>query len=158
VLHAKHGFDGMVHLAPFTCMPEIIAQNILIGMRKDDVAIPVLSITCDEHAVYDRLERSVIGDELGIIYLQSRGALELEERGGARGRVDVVDVDRVRSVTRNEDGSYSVEADWIVAGSVSHFGHTHYRQNRYRAIVSIVQDNGTWKIAALIVVEQRRLL
>ena len=48
VLHAKHRFDGMVHLAPFTCMPEIIAQNILIGMRKGDVAIPVLSITCDE--------------------------------------------------------------------------------------------------------------
>lgn len=47
VLHAKHRFDGMIHLAPFTCMPEIMAQNILIGM-KDDVDIPVLSITCDE--------------------------------------------------------------------------------------------------------------
>jgi len=47
VLHAQARFDGMVHLAPFTCMPEIIAQNILIGVRKD-VDIPVLSITCDE--------------------------------------------------------------------------------------------------------------
>jgi len=47
VLHDKRQFDGMIHLAPFTCMPEIIAQNIHIGMR-DDVDIPVLTITCDE--------------------------------------------------------------------------------------------------------------
>lgn len=47
VLHAKEGFDGMVHLTPFTCMPETIAQNIFIGMRKD-VDIPILTVTCDE--------------------------------------------------------------------------------------------------------------
>ncbi|MCL4459690.1 MAG: CoA protein activase [Chloroflexi bacterium] len=47
VLYATHGFDGMVHLAPFTCMPEIIAQNILPTVsRQSD--IPVLTITCDE--------------------------------------------------------------------------------------------------------------
>ncbi len=42
--HAKH-FDGLVHLAPFTCMPEIIAQNIMPSVKED---IPVLTITCDE--------------------------------------------------------------------------------------------------------------
>ena len=47
VLHARHGFDGMVQLAPFTCMPETIAQNVFLGMR-DEVDIPVLSLTCDE--------------------------------------------------------------------------------------------------------------
>ena len=112
----------------------------------------------EERAVYDRLERTVLGEQLTEIYLQSRRTLELEERGGARGRVDAVDVDRVRSVTRNDDGSYSVEADWIVGGSVSHFGHTHYRQNRYRAIVRIIPDGDTWRIQGLDVVEERRLL
>jgi len=112
----------------------------------------------EEHAVYDRLERTVIGEQLTEIYLLSRKSLELEGRGGARGRVDVVDVDRVRGVTPNDDGSYSVEADWIVAGSVSHFGHTHYRQNRYRAVVRIVPDGDTWKITEIDVVEERRLL
>ena len=47
ILHAREGFDGMIHLAPFTCMPETIAQNILISVRKR-VDIPVLTITCDE--------------------------------------------------------------------------------------------------------------
>jgi predicted nucleotide-binding protein (sugar kinase/HSP70/actin superfamily) len=35
----------LVHLAPFTCMPEIIAQNI---MSKTKENIPVLTILCDE--------------------------------------------------------------------------------------------------------------
>jgi len=44
VLHAKE-YDGVVHLAPFTCMPEIIAQNIMPKTREH---IPVLTILCDE--------------------------------------------------------------------------------------------------------------
>ncbi len=44
VLHAK-GYDGLVHLAPFTCMPEIIAQNIIPKTKEN---IPVLTILCDE--------------------------------------------------------------------------------------------------------------
>jgi len=44
VLHSKD-YDGIVHLLPFTCLPEIIAQNIMPSTKED---IPVLSITCDE--------------------------------------------------------------------------------------------------------------
>ncbi|MBI4303733.1 MAG: CoA protein activase [Chloroflexi bacterium] len=44
VLHAKE-FDGIVHLAPFTCMPEIIAQNIIPKTKEN---IPVLTLLCDE--------------------------------------------------------------------------------------------------------------
>ena len=44
VLHANE-YDGMIHLAPFTCMPEIIAQNIMPSTKED---IPVLTILCDE--------------------------------------------------------------------------------------------------------------
>ena len=44
VLYAKK-YDGLVHLAPFTCMPEIIAQNIMPSTKEN---IPVLTILCDE--------------------------------------------------------------------------------------------------------------
>ena len=44
VLHSKE-YDGIVHLAPFTCMPEIIAQNIMPTTKEK---IPVLTILCDE--------------------------------------------------------------------------------------------------------------
>ena len=44
VLHAKE-YDGLIHLAPFTCMPEIVAQNIMLKTKEN---IPVLPILCDE--------------------------------------------------------------------------------------------------------------
>ncbi|MFC1920623.1 hypothetical protein ACFLYQ_02730 [Chloroflexota bacterium] len=44
VLHSGE-YDGLVHLAPFTCMPEIIAQNI---MPKTNENLPVLTLICDE--------------------------------------------------------------------------------------------------------------
>ena len=44
VLHAGD-YDGIVHLAPFTCMPEIVAQNIMPSTKEN---IPVLTILCDE--------------------------------------------------------------------------------------------------------------
>lgn len=43
-MHAGH-FDGLVHLAPFTCMPEIVAKNIIPSMKEQ---IPLLTIICDE--------------------------------------------------------------------------------------------------------------
>lgn len=40
--------DGIVHLLPFTCMPEIIAQNILPNVRNEK-DIPILSLVMDEY-------------------------------------------------------------------------------------------------------------
>ena len=45
VVHAQKGYDGMVHLAPFTCMPEIVAQNIMPSTKEN---IPVLTVLYDE--------------------------------------------------------------------------------------------------------------
>ena len=46
---ASRGFDGVIHLYPFTCMPENICRTILPGLeRKYD--IPVLNLCLDEHA------------------------------------------------------------------------------------------------------------
>ncbi len=44
----EHSADGVVHLLPFTCMPEIVAQNILPNVRSEE-DIPVLSLVLDEH-------------------------------------------------------------------------------------------------------------
>jgi len=53
-------YDGLVHLVPFTCMPEIIAQNIMPRTKEN---IPVLAMHCDEQitktGVLTRLEAFV---------------------------------------------------------------------------------------------------
>ena len=53
---------------------------------------------------------------------------------------------------------FRVDATWTVSGSVNHFGHVHYRQNRYDAAVHLVAVDGTWKIRGIEVLDERRLL
>lgn len=49
ILYAKDGFDGVIHLGPFTCMPEIVAQSILPSVGKD-YCLPILSLSLDEQS------------------------------------------------------------------------------------------------------------
>ncbi len=62
LLYAKHGFDGVVQLAPFACIPEIVAKSILPAISKDH-GIPVLTLFIDEQTgkagVQTRLEAFV---------------------------------------------------------------------------------------------------
>jgi len=47
VLAKTRQIDGVLHLFPFTCMPEIIAQNVLVRVSKE-LDIPVLSLMISE--------------------------------------------------------------------------------------------------------------
>jgi predicted nucleotide-binding protein (sugar kinase/HSP70/actin superfamily) len=42
-------FHGAIELAPFTCMPEIVAMQVLPAISKE-LSIPVLTIIIDEHS------------------------------------------------------------------------------------------------------------
>lgn len=47
VYAAKHNVDGVIHIMPFSCMPEIVSQNILSKVSKEE-DIPVLTLVLDE--------------------------------------------------------------------------------------------------------------
>jgi len=49
VRYAQWGFDGVVHLYPFTCMPEVVAKGIMNQVGKD-YDLPILHLAIDEHA------------------------------------------------------------------------------------------------------------
>ncbi|MFZ5966719.1 MAG: acyl-CoA dehydratase activase-related protein [Bacillota bacterium] len=46
-LYGEKNFDGVIHLLPFTCMPEIVAQSILPTVEKEK-NIPILKLVLDE--------------------------------------------------------------------------------------------------------------
>jgi predicted nucleotide-binding protein (sugar kinase/HSP70/actin superfamily) len=46
---AQNSYDGIIHLYPFGCMPEIVAQYALQNIAAD-YNIPLLSLSLDEHA------------------------------------------------------------------------------------------------------------
>jgi len=47
VVHAKKGYDGVIHLYPLGCMPEIVSQAILPAVEENH-QIPVMTIIRDE--------------------------------------------------------------------------------------------------------------
>jgi len=47
ILCAKRGFDGVIHMMPFTCMPETVAKQILPSVSHEQ-NIPILSLVIDE--------------------------------------------------------------------------------------------------------------
>ncbi len=49
ILFDRQGYDGVVHVAPFTCMPEIVAASLLPEASRD-LGLPVLSFFLDEHS------------------------------------------------------------------------------------------------------------
>ncbi|WHH60181.1 CoA protein activase [Petroclostridium sp. X23] len=47
VLYAQQGYDGVIQVYPFTCMPEIVAESILPAVS-NDLNIPILTLIIDE--------------------------------------------------------------------------------------------------------------
>lgn len=43
----KRGFDGVIHLLPFGCMPELVTQTIIPALATD-LDLPILSLSLDE--------------------------------------------------------------------------------------------------------------
>ncbi len=45
--YKERGFDGVIHLKPFGCLPELVSQSLLDRVS-DDLDIPILSLSIDE--------------------------------------------------------------------------------------------------------------
>jgi predicted nucleotide-binding protein (sugar kinase/HSP70/actin superfamily) len=55
ILRSKEGYDGVVHLMPFACMPETTASGILTKVSKD-WEIPILTLILDEQEMEGRIQ------------------------------------------------------------------------------------------------------
>ena len=55
ILRSEEGYDGVVHLMPFACMPETTASGILTKVGKDR-DIPILTLILDEQEIEGRIQ------------------------------------------------------------------------------------------------------
>jgi hypothetical protein len=109
-----------------------------------------------ESQIYDSLARSVDGELLRKLYLDTMQALAIDGREGTRVKVSDVDV-QIDNVTPGKDLTFTAEGQWTALGTVGHWGHTHTRVNRYNARVTIHPVGPEWKISGIEVLELRRL-
>lgn len=140
--------------APYQ-LPEVEALMTLQGLLQNTYR--AFDFRAEED-VYDKLAVSAAGDLITDIYLQSRQRLVIEEQGGARAKVqDVQLLDAVQSGPPARRGRFTFRCAWRITGTVNHWGHTHQRRNQYDALITIQPIGQTWKIVALDVIEERRL-
>jgi hypothetical protein len=110
----------------------------------------------EEEQIYDVLERSVEGDLLTRIYLETRRGLELANQGGARAKVKAIELVELEAESSG-GGAFVARATWNVAGSVGHWGHVHERANQYQAEMSIAPVGGSWKLTGLEILLEERI-
>ncbi len=112
----------------------------------------------EEEDVYDRLAFSVSGDLLSDIYLQNRKSMVVTQAGGARARVNKVNIQAVEvSPLKDRPLGLMFHAGWTALGTVGHWGHIHTRENQYEANISVEAVGGVWKITDLELLEEKRI-
>lgn len=114
-----------------------------------------------DEKVYDVLSNAVDGPLLENLFLQIREGLAMRDQGGA--------VARVRSVEHTNDAleprqsaqpqwpGFRIRSQWVVAGTVEHWGHVHERRNQFDAVFSIEPRDGCWKITGMEIEDQKQL-
>jgi hypothetical protein len=106
--------------------------------------------------IYDVLARSVSGDLLADIYLETQGSLVLANQGGAR--VKVKSIEMISTELKDRDGNrLTVASEWVVSGSVGHWGHVHQRTNSYQAELELSEIDNAWKLTGLEILQEERL-
>ena len=99
----------------------------------------------DPSLIYDQLSRSIAGDLLEQVYLDTRKSIEIENQGGLKINVTEVDVFELESLKQDRSG-VDLRCRWRVSGSVGHWGHVHARSNQRQADLKIAVVDEVWKI------------
>lgn len=111
----------------------------------------------DENLVYDRLEKSISGDLLSEVYLETRKSMEVKNQGGLHISVKEVAVTELESVDDNADQP-TFRCRWRVSGWIGHWGHVHRRENEHLAHITLGVRDGVWKITGMELIDEQAVV
>jgi hydrogenase/urease accessory protein HupE len=114
----------------------------------------------DEDRLYDQLSQNVSENLITDVYLDSRRRLNAGVRTGGEVTVREVSVLSAKPIGENfsPEGGFSYETQWAVIARVRHLQHVHHRQNIYNGIIRIKIDEKSWKIAAIELLSEDRVI
>jgi len=146
-----------------TALPKALSPSYLSDEEAGEVLAGLLENVYgafdyrDESMIFDVLARSASGELLTEIYLETRRSLELENQGGARAKVQALEMLETRQEPLRGTVGFVAHCSWNVFGSVGHWGHVHQRANQYAARFVVEAIDGAWKITELELLEESRL-
>ena len=110
----------------------------------------------DESLIYDRLAKSIAGELLSEVYLETRKSMEVKNQGGLR--IAVKEVEVTQTELMDETGlEHSFRCRWRVAGWIGHWGHVHARANEHEALIAISPRDDAWTITKIEMLDQQAL-
>ncbi len=134
-------------------LPENSAQELLSGLLHN---VYRSFDHHDESLIYDRLAKSITGELLSDVYLETRKSMEVKNQGGLRISVKEVNVTELQLV--EEAGTEPrFRCRWRVAGWIGHWGHVHARANEHLAIITVAPRDGKWKITGIKMLDEQSL-
>ena len=108
-------------------------------------------------ALHQALQIVVAPDALSDVKAELDRALAIKLAGGGIARVDTVENVALKDIAAFKGRSgFRGLAEWTAKASAGHWGHTHQRTIRFRALVELVNDRGTWKLAGITVTDARQ--
>jgi hypothetical protein len=154
---------AVLALAVGVALPRAIGSSRLSDAEADSVVSGLLANVYrafdyrDESVIYDTLDRSVDGQLVTQIYLETRRALEIENQGGARAKVAQIELIETEHRAAQGETGFVTRCTWNVSGSIGHWGHIHQRVNQYEARLTIKALDGAWKLTELELLQEQRL-
>ncbi len=134
---------------PPDALTEILTAHYGIGELR--LLMPALLLVVyeafgrtQEDQIYDTLARVTDGDALEYLYLERVGAMA----GGGLEEADqtIHEIALLESRVDRDGPVLSIDASWLVIGTVGHAEHLHVRGNTYSAQLTVEPVDDAWKI------------
>lgn len=139
---------------PFDAVPPDAAAKAAFADLLANIRVAHLETSPDARAK----ELSVIAteDSLVDIAAELERALAIRVPGGGLARIAELRDISLQNIQPIAAGyGFRALAEWSVVASAGHWGHSHVRGVHYRALVEVVEDEGTWKLDGITVLETR---
>jgi hypothetical protein len=99
----------------------------------------------------------VAQDSASEVRTELNRAVAIKVVGGGTARVNAIDDLVVKNVTAIDSGAgFRSLAEWTAQASAGHWGHSHLRRIRFRALMELEEFDGIWKITGMTVVDSQQ--
>ncbi len=137
---------------PFAGPPgEEAAAQIVTGVLN---SLNSAYVEQDPAALRQALGIVVASDALADVEVELGRALAINVVGGGIARIDAVEDLQLKETTTLEGRpGFRSLVEWTVQANAGHWGHAHRRRIRFRALIELVEQDGTWVLAGITVVD-----
>lgn len=143
--------------------------NPLAGPPDDVVYANILSavlanvnnayVEKNPQALRQALQVVVAPEALADVQQELDRAVVIKVAGGGIARVEAIEGMTLKDVVAlDERPGFRSVAEWTARARAGHWGHIDARTIHFRALVELVDEKGTWKLAAITVVDSRQAL